>query len=512
MLRLLQQLNETGRKCNVLWGEERICVTDDFVMAHTADTAHVLLQPLRQVVVEDNGQAMNVETQVHVGGDHDRILPPEEVEGGVTLLLRTAVVDGQRPEPLQEVLQLVDSALGLHEDQHFVRVPADLVQQVHQLLALLRLLDEPDVLTQAIARAVSRDAHPVAHELLRKRAHLLRPRGGEHERLPVRAHLAEDRRDLRLETHVEHPVGLVKHDEGGALQVRLAVLQEVDDAARRGRHDLCAVQVHHLLTLHGSAVHARRADVARRHLPQLLVDLHGQFARRRHEQDDRTVAALQGRLREDVKDGRQGERQRLARPGRRDTHKVVARQGDRPQLGLDRRRLDVPLEPSLHVVREVGLLEGQDRLGDDAAALRQGHRDVGSLAPLVNVFSLPVLRHRARLVRVLRHLSQVLRPPVHLAQVPAQVGHAVTRLAGALPPVAPTRAVGRLRAALLPALVAAALLPAAGTSALLPAASAAALLPATGTRAAGTGTAARLPAAGTGTTAGAAGASALPAA
>ena len=52
--------------------------------------------------------------------------------------------------------------------------------------------------------------------------------------------LVDDLADLRLEAHVEHAVGLVEHQVGGAPQRDLAHLQVVQQAARRRDHHLRA--------------------------------------------------------------------------------------------------------------------------------------------------------------------------------------------------------------------------------------------------------------------------------
>ena len=52
--------------------------------------------------------------------------------------------------------------------------------------------------------------------------------------------LVDDLADLRLEAHVEHAVGLVEHQVGGAPQRDLAHLQVVQQAARRRDHHLSA--------------------------------------------------------------------------------------------------------------------------------------------------------------------------------------------------------------------------------------------------------------------------------
>ena len=51
----------------------------------------------------------------------------------------------------------------------------------------------------------------------------------------------KDGTDTLGETHVEHLVRLVKHDVANGVEVRLAALHEVDETARCGHDNLCAV-------------------------------------------------------------------------------------------------------------------------------------------------------------------------------------------------------------------------------------------------------------------------------
>ena len=70
---------------------------------------------------------------------------------------------------------------------------------------------------------------------------LARPRGGPHERLPVGSHVLGHALELLLEAEVEHAVGLVEHQVGGAAQVGLARVEEVEQPAWRRDSDLDAV-------------------------------------------------------------------------------------------------------------------------------------------------------------------------------------------------------------------------------------------------------------------------------
>lgn len=51
----------------------------------------------------------------------------------------------------------------------------------------------------------------VAEKIPSEPLHFLRPGRAPHQRLPVRAYLAHDRADLRLETHVQHSIGFIQH-------------------------------------------------------------------------------------------------------------------------------------------------------------------------------------------------------------------------------------------------------------------------------------------------------------
>ena len=75
--------------------------------------------------------------------------------------------------------------------------------------------------------------------------------------LSVRPDLLYDLPDLRLEAHVEHPVGLVEHQVGDSPHADLPTLQEVDQPAWCGDHDLGTVlDVAQLLPLGSATVDA----------------------------------------------------------------------------------------------------------------------------------------------------------------------------------------------------------------------------------------------------------------
>ena len=208
--------------------------------------------------------------------------------------------------------------------------------------------------------------------------HLLGPRRGPHERLTIGADLRHDLPHLRLETHVQHAVCLIQHQVRDTAQVGRARLQEVDESAGGADHDLAAtLQVTGLGPLGHAAIHACKRSTAtphgndaqdthqpfntacnydaaghRRHgdthtpnegdskvasthsltrvldggggaeLGTLLLNLDSQLSGRRQNEDDGPIAGLQVRLRVDVHDRRQQERQRLAGTRLRDADEV----------------------------------------------------------------------------------------------------------------------------------------------------------------------------------------------
>eukprot|EP00756_Hemistasia_phaeocysticola_P022677 Hpha_TRINITY_DN15848_c4_g19::TRINITY_DN15848_c4_g19_i1::g.189047::m.189047 len=415
LVSLLKHAQEAPGHARVLGGEEGVGVTDVTRTTSATDTVDVVLHALGEVVVDHSRQPTDVETTLgDVGGDEDRGLgTAEDGKRVVTLLLRLVTVDGQRADALrlQEVGEAVDTVLGLHEDKDLVDRALQLAQQVEQLLLLVVLLHEPDVLTHVRVRrhvtVPDVELHPVTEEVLRQGAHLLRPRRGEHERLTVRAHLRHDAPDLGLETHVKHTVGLVKHTEGRATQVRHAGLEEVDHAPRGRRDDHGPAQLADLGATRVSTVHRSRVVTsALSHLLGLLLDLHAKLAGGGEEHGDRAVHALLGSLAEDVHHGGDGEGEGLAGPCLGDTHEVVPGHGDGPGLGLDRGGLDEALlaEEVLDVVRQLGLREGQDRVRRGNTGAANVHHDTRGLAPRVNVLRLAVDRGLGRLVGVLLHL------------------------------------------------------------------------------------------------------------
>ena len=163
--------------------------------------------------------------------------------------------------------------------------------------------------------------------------------GGEEQRLPLLRERVEDGGHLALEAHREHLVRLVEDEEADVVRVERAAPEVVEHAARRAHHHLRALGELVDLPLHrGAAVHGRDLDVAALAQPlDLGRDLEGQLARRAEGEH----LDLGHRAADDVVHDRQAEGRRLARPGARLHHRVLAARGGLPHRDLHRRGVGV---------------------------------------------------------------------------------------------------------------------------------------------------------------------------
>ena len=138
-------------------------------------------------------------------------------------------------------------------------------------------------------RALDVDRSGVAQQLARQRGDRRRQRRREEHRLAARRQHLHDAADVGEESHVEHPVGLVEHEDLQTVQPRIGPLQVIEEPARRGDEDVGAAAEGRLLGAHGDAAeHCRAGDAreARQGAP-LLVDLGGELPRRRQHEGAR---------------------------------------------------------------------------------------------------------------------------------------------------------------------------------------------------------------------------------
>ena len=315
-------------------------------------------------------------TRSHVSGNHDGALALLEfVENPITLLLLLVTVDGEGwPAVLsEEASDLVGDTLGASEDKALVvLVFHDLLEVLDHLVALLEFGNDLDDLGDAVVggqvHGTDVDLDEVVLEVLGESADLLGPGSGPHASLTVRANLADDLADLRLETHVEHTISLVENEVGNAAKVGLSRLEHVDQTTRSGNTHLdTASEISDLLTLGDTTVDTGVANARRfAELVNFGLNLDSEFTSGGEDKDDGTVTGREERLGVDVDDRGKTVGEGLSGTGLGNTSDVATRESHGPALALNGGRVGKALGLDLvdHVARETSLVEGLNGLGD----------------------------------------------------------------------------------------------------------------------------------------------------
>lgn len=127
---------------------------------------------------------------------------------------------------------------------------------------------------------------------------VLGPGGTEHQSLAVRANLADNFTDLRLETHVKHAVSLIHNEVGDTAKVRLARLEHIDKTTWSRYDNLdTALQVTNLGAFGSATVNSSVTDArVRAELGALLLNLDSKFTSWGENQSDGTVTGRKKRL------------------------------------------------------------------------------------------------------------------------------------------------------------------------------------------------------------------------
>ena len=242
-----------------------------------------------------------------------------------------------RPDALQVAVEAGDLALAVREhDRLRDRLLADQPDQGAplQLAARCRHQHRVDRVDRG-RRAADLDPGRVAQELLDDPAHAGRHGGGEQQRLPPAGEQGQDTLDIGHEAHVEHPVGLVDHEDVDAAEQHLAAVEPVEQAAGGRDQDVDAPLQRLLLVAHADAADQQRHG----QVEMLAVDLEilrrlgRELARRRD--DHRARHPRPGPAVGQDMQHRQDERGRLAGAGLGDADHVAAGQHHRDGPGLD---------------------------------------------------------------------------------------------------------------------------------------------------------------------------------
>ena len=157
--------------------------------------------------------------------------------------LALVAVDRERRDAVAVELlgELVGAVLGAREHEHLE--PVLRLDEVRQELALAVAVDRMHLLGDDLDRRVAAgdlDHRRRVEQRVGERLDLVGERRREQQVLPPLGQLREDALDVADEAHVEHPVGLVQHQDLDVRQVDGALLVMVEQPARRGDQDVDA--------------------------------------------------------------------------------------------------------------------------------------------------------------------------------------------------------------------------------------------------------------------------------
>jgi hypothetical protein len=184
-----------------------------------------------------------------------------------------------------------------------------------------------------------RHADGVAQHGVGQPGDLLRHGGREEQSLAFAAQHGDDALDVMDEAHVEHAVGFVQHQDFHLVERHGALVDQIEQTARRCHQHFDAVGERAHLAVDRHAANGER-DRERPHVPSIgaeaVRNLARQFAGRRQHQDAAGLLFRPQALGIEVIQDRQREGRGLARAGLRDADDVAALQHDGNGLILDR--------------------------------------------------------------------------------------------------------------------------------------------------------------------------------
>src|SRR5690606_13856895 len=241
-----------GQSLGVIGGIEREGLAASSCTSRAADAMDIVLSMHRNVIIIDMADCRNVEAPGRdIGADQDPYLAGLEASQcfGARRLHHVAMESFRiKPVALEGALDDRDIALAVAEDQgalHLLRFSLDQASQGCALY-LCFAATAHDSLGHRLSGASRRcdsDFLWIMQELLCELANLRRNGGREEKRLTDGRQQGDDSLDVGNETHVEHPVRLVDHQQLGIREENQTAIEEVQEApGSRDQHGDTALQ------------------------------------------------------------------------------------------------------------------------------------------------------------------------------------------------------------------------------------------------------------------------------
>lgn len=203
-----------------------------------------------QIVQDDVSDIGDIETSSgDSSSDEDRSSTTlEGVQSGLSLSLGPVSVNRGSGVSVraEEVAQHIGHSLGLYkdEDQTARLASEQQVEQERSLVAIFNILDSLSNVFRGGTDSTDREENVVLQEGSCEHLDLSGESCGKHECLSVHdtGHVGtfDNLPDLRLETHVEHPIGLVKDKVLDVGERDLSSVNQVDQSTRSSRQEVTA--------------------------------------------------------------------------------------------------------------------------------------------------------------------------------------------------------------------------------------------------------------------------------
>ena len=320
-----------------------------------SDAVDVALGLIWEVVVDDVGELVDVDTARRDVGRHEYADIPllKVTEGALASVLGLVAVDRLRRDArVHEVLDdLVRAVLRPREDEDLTHI--GILEEVFEEASLVAAAHHVDGLRDLLRRGGDGgdlDAGRSLEDRPRELRDLVGHGRGEEEGLAVGRQLRDDAPHVVDESHIEHPIRLVEHENLDMVEVDVSLLHEVEEASRSRDEDIdAASEAVRLRTLLDSTEYHRVSEtrvlsVCR----EGFVDLDGELAGRREDETANgalVILRIRGEREgatEELQDG-QRECRRLTRARLCAADEVATCEDDGDRLCLDGGGGGVPL-------------------------------------------------------------------------------------------------------------------------------------------------------------------------